>query len=796
MHSPGAAAHDARGLGGAAATGGVIGRAGAATLSIIVGLEREKARLKAVATRDTKTASDAEAEVAALSERVSAERARLGTLNALFARMPNAAERAPRQALGARDAVLSTKRILSRELERLGNERVVAESRLNRSREKNTGVRERVDALRLEAATCRGLHMKMAAELESRKAAIAAVGSAIDTEYSSRDRAHEEVRELLKQFEAERNERVENFRRISEEIDALSAAAAASAAAATSTATTASGGLVAIENGTAVAASLIGIGAATAAVHSGTGAASVPRAPAVAALTFASTKAGGALHRRAARAAQKLAEDEAAAAAAERKRLAFAGALSRIASATGYERTEDVVAIFGRYEEEKFAKAQHAERLVVEIEALEAVAADAHAESRARGAATAAQFAERAEATRSLLAAAVGAEAALAVTAAAVQSASAEVASLYPAVDFCFHALGVRSSIGAAAETFSVTEAITAAAPVPEANKSADEDFLARRRPSSSTSPSSHSLSMALPQRDSGCSDGSSVGGGGARSEGPSGQSPLRGCRGSFVMFSGDARIRHAAGTGVSAASLGTFMGAIEQTAADILHAYAAVMSTAALGGGGLAAAAFAARADALLVPSRNCVGGGDTDDEVAAGGDGEASAAAAAGALQARRAARNTSADEATAAFARQLAGGRPLLGPSAPPGRVLEAVTASALTAALAADSPRMAGELDGGPGTVGGFSAGAAVTLGSMVGTHAVSPPAASATAVAAERRSTEEDTTLRSLPELAAQAARRLATDRSIAALRDAAAAAAAVLAGGRMQAAPGAQKQLP
>ena len=181
--------------GASGAAGASLVGAGSASLSIILGMEKEKVRLSAAAARDARAAAEADASASALSARVDAARTRLGSLNALFARLPDAAARAPRQRLGAREAVLSTKRILGRELERLGNERVVAEGRLNRARERNAGVRERVDELRRERATSRGLLTKMTAELAALKAAIAGVAGAIDGEYAQRDRAHDEARD-------------------------------------------------------------------------------------------------------------------------------------------------------------------------------------------------------------------------------------------------------------------------------------------------------------------------------------------------------------------------------------------------------------------------------------------------------------------------------------------------------------------------------------------------------------------------------------------------------------------------
>jgi hypothetical protein len=757
-----------------------------AVMSIIINLEKEKLRLGGQISRDKRSVEELGKVVEALQANVLAQRAKLGAYNALFMRMSDADVKAPRQRLGAREAVLGTKRIINRELERLENEVVVAEMKLNRSRERNQGIREKINQLRREHVTYRHLFEKMRGELGELKQGIALVDRAVDSEYSQRDRAYGEMRELAKQFEVDKLERLQAFQQVTEELEAIP----------------------------------LGV-APQESVMSKTPKSHTSSAMDPAAGGGAGGGGGGedALRKRVAKAQQKLTKDRYAIEQAHRKLGTFSTALRRIKASTGYARTAEVSAIFNRYEEEKFAKAQLAQRLMDEIEALEGSVAAMHSELTTREGENAALKAQRSAAVETLTRAAREHEAELAETSGAVQAAVGDVRSLYRVIEFAFYALGIRSAMdevtgkafvapgsphggsGSEAGAFSVPSSPLRAGYGGEGGgfDGAASHLGSSRGPSplrtGSVSPAAFgaggggggglrmlSLSrgaiMASPDGGGGLTSvGSAAGGGGSGGSGGGGHGMVRRQR-SMSMYAGDARTRHAVRSGVSASSLGAFMGTIENKSAEVIQQYAAVMTRIASGDLSLAHMRFAAGAGGALAE------GSDENREEEEDGEGEDGEgghdpefAAAAAAMQARRQMQSFAAGSGEAA--RRLLQSPSVLGPSNPPGRVKESIAASALMASLAVDSARMAGEMDGPAAGGGGGGHGSGASQAGF--SHALGS-GYGGSGGGAGVLGVEDDSRLLSVAELKAQAMRRLTTDRSIQALKSAAAAAANVLVG--------------
>lgn len=734
----GGGGHSPKSATGGAGGAGTTKDGSSAAMSIIINLEKEKLRLSAAITRDKRTVDDLEKHVTLLQSHVLAHRSKLGSYNALFMRMPDADSKAPRQRLGAREAVLGTKRIIRRELERLESEVVVAEMKLNRSRERNNVIREKINQLRREHVTYRHLFEKMEAELEELKSSIAVVDRAVDSEYSQRDRAYEEMRELAKQFEVDKVERLQLFRQVTEELESLPA--------------------------TTVAPPTAGGAGGRSPKSSNTGAAG---------------GAGGeggnsgedALRKRVAKAQAKLAKDRFAIEQAHRKLAVFSNALRRIKASTGYSKTAEVATVFNRYEEEKFAKAQLAQRLMDEIESLETAVASMHEEVTSREAENARLKAARAAQIDSLQRSVSERQGELDETSKAVQRAVTDVKGLFRVIEFAFYALGIRSAMD-------------------EAN--GGKPFVAPTSPGAGGEGGESGGSPPSPVGGGARGSGGGFGPGGMLSPLGIPGSPVFGASGrgmpspggrqrSLSMYAGDARTRHAVRSGVSSSSLGAFMGTIESKSAEVIQQYAAVMSRVATGELQAAAmrAGFAA-ADGAAARRSAGGGGGDGEDgeDDEERGDDDISAAAAA--VQARRAVQAFAAGSGDAA--RRLLANPAALGPSNPPGRVREAITASALMASLAVDSARMAGEMDAATAAA---AAAATAVPGSGASAGALSPRATATAGDLAGLAATatggaEDDSRLLSVAELKAQAQRRLNTDRNIQALKSAAAAAATVL----------------
>lgn len=122
--------------------------------------------------KEKKTKKELEQKITAMESKVFERRQRLGEYNALFMSLDGAAERAPRQRLGAREAVSGTKRIIDINLHKLQNEIATQGMKLNRARDRNLHLREKVDLLRKEHITFRKLFGHMGAELETIKEKI------------------------------------------------------------------------------------------------------------------------------------------------------------------------------------------------------------------------------------------------------------------------------------------------------------------------------------------------------------------------------------------------------------------------------------------------------------------------------------------------------------------------------------------------------------------------------------------------------------------------------------------------
>ena len=131
-----------------------------------------KFRLMQQMGKEKKTKKELEQKIMAMESKVFERRQRLGEYNALFMSLDGAADRAPRQRLGAREAVSGTKRIIDINLHKLQNEIATQGMKLNRARDRNLHLREKVDLLRKEHITFRKLFGHMSTELEEIKEKI------------------------------------------------------------------------------------------------------------------------------------------------------------------------------------------------------------------------------------------------------------------------------------------------------------------------------------------------------------------------------------------------------------------------------------------------------------------------------------------------------------------------------------------------------------------------------------------------------------------------------------------------
>jgi hypothetical protein len=195
---------DASGGGGAdgaaapSALEAALGPAGAMPMSaedsLSKGLEVQKFRLLSQIALNKKVKAELEQKIKAAEAKALEKQKRLGEYNALFMKMGEAAnEKAPSQKLGAREAVMGTKKIIDREIGKSAKECAVTEMQLNKTKARNAHLRVHVDALRKEHMTFKKLFVAMSEELAAVKSRIANTKRAIDEGYAARDRAQEEM---------------------------------------------------------------------------------------------------------------------------------------------------------------------------------------------------------------------------------------------------------------------------------------------------------------------------------------------------------------------------------------------------------------------------------------------------------------------------------------------------------------------------------------------------------------------------------------------------------------------------
>lgn len=144
-----------------------------------------------------------------------AHKAKLCTYSAQIFQVDN---RATRQQLGAVAAVVETKRIIERELARLRSDSVVIESKLNVARDANARVCVQINGLREDRLTFRRLFSSLTSELDSAQYQVENIRHARDEAYAARDRAQNEMRELGKQFELDKLERLREWHVLSQAI--------------------------------------------------------------------------------------------------------------------------------------------------------------------------------------------------------------------------------------------------------------------------------------------------------------------------------------------------------------------------------------------------------------------------------------------------------------------------------------------------------------------------------------------------------------------------------------------------
>ena len=155
-----------------------LGPAGAMPMSaddsITKGLEVQKFRLLSQIAHNKKVKHELEQKIKAAEAKALEKQKRLGEYNALFMKMGESAnDKAPGQKLGAREAVMGTKKIIDREIGKAAKECAVIEMQLNKTKARNSHLRAHVDALRKEHMTFKKLFVAMSEELAAVKARIA-----------------------------------------------------------------------------------------------------------------------------------------------------------------------------------------------------------------------------------------------------------------------------------------------------------------------------------------------------------------------------------------------------------------------------------------------------------------------------------------------------------------------------------------------------------------------------------------------------------------------------------------------
>jgi hypothetical protein len=132
--------------------------------------------------KERKAKKELETKITALESRVQERRVRLGEYNALFMTIEKAEERAAvergaapskdkaaRQKLGAREAISGTKRIIEINLNKMENEIATQGMKLNKSRDHNLKLKDKIDALRKEHLTYNKLFASLGHDLEMYK---------------------------------------------------------------------------------------------------------------------------------------------------------------------------------------------------------------------------------------------------------------------------------------------------------------------------------------------------------------------------------------------------------------------------------------------------------------------------------------------------------------------------------------------------------------------------------------------------------------------------------------------------
>lgn len=136
-------------------------------------LERQKLKLVHQIARDRSVMTELKQQIELADARIMEHKTRLGEYNALFLTVSDAAKAAPRQRLGATQAVLGTKRIIERELGRLAKEIAIVEMKRNKAKDRNAATRAQINSLRQEHQTFKKLFTAMNEELSNVKGRIA-----------------------------------------------------------------------------------------------------------------------------------------------------------------------------------------------------------------------------------------------------------------------------------------------------------------------------------------------------------------------------------------------------------------------------------------------------------------------------------------------------------------------------------------------------------------------------------------------------------------------------------------------
>jgi hypothetical protein len=139
---------------------------------IAASLEKQKFHLLKQIALSNKAKVELEAKIKAAEAKALERRQHLGEYNALFMSLENASDKAPRQKLGAREAVMGTKRIIERELSKLSKEAAVTEMKLNKAKDKNLHFKHQIEGLRKEHMTFKKLFVAMTDELAALKGKI------------------------------------------------------------------------------------------------------------------------------------------------------------------------------------------------------------------------------------------------------------------------------------------------------------------------------------------------------------------------------------------------------------------------------------------------------------------------------------------------------------------------------------------------------------------------------------------------------------------------------------------------